>query len=263
MAVELRVRDKTVIVSRAEHIRFEEDSQATFDCHVEVDTTLLGGLHIDWFKDGVNMDLIQALEPPPLIGETSLQIDYADSPCESYDALQDPGLYMLTNSSLRICSLKLSDVGEYFCQVTTDLETSLISQTSSVFLVTHFPWWILILILTFLLLLVLLCCLFCWCKSRKEGKGYYGMDIEDGGMHNKSDIYYTTQDAESIMNEMDNSTLDRQKDQVKTPIFTPKTIRHLARVDKSVGSVGSLLEDDDFLDKGYQEDGSFRERYAE
>ena len=95
------------------------------------------------------------------------------------------------------------------------------------------------------------------------GKGYYGMDIEDGGKHNKSDIYYTTEDAESIMNEMDNTAMDDQQAKGKTPIFTPKTIRHLARVDKSIGSIGSLLEDDDFLDKGYEEDGSFRERYAE
>ena len=96
------------------------------------------------------------------------------------------------------------------------------------------------------------------------GKGYYGMDIEDGGKHNKSDIYYTTEDAESIMNEMDNTFInDCQYTQAKTPIFTPKTIRHLARVDKSIGSIGSLLDDDDFLDKGYHEDGSFRERYAE
>ena len=48
-----------------------------------------------------------------------------------------------------------------------------------------------------------------------------------------------------------------------TPIFTPKTIRHLANMDKSAGSVGSLLEDDEFLKRGMDEDGSFRERYAD
>jgi hypothetical protein len=54
-----------------------------------------------------------------------------------------------------------------------------------------------------------------------------------------------------------------EKQNGKTPIFTPKTIRRLARVDKSIGSIGSLLDDDEYLDKGYDEDGSFRERYAE
>ena len=95
------------------------------------------------------------------------------------------------------------------------------------------------------------------------GKGYYGMDFEDGGRHNKSDIYYTTEDAESIMNEMDDTLKDEQKGQEKTPIFTQmqKTIQHSAE-NKSAGSVGSLLEDD-FMDQGFDEDGSFRERYAE
>ena len=96
------------------------------------------------------------------------------------------------------------------------------------------------------------------------GKGYYGMDLEDGGRHNKSDIYYTTEDAESIMNEMDDTLKDEQKGQEKTPIFTQmqKTIQHSAKENKSAGSVGSLLEDD-FMDQGFDEDGSFMERYAE
>ena len=96
------------------------------------------------------------------------------------------------------------------------------------------------------------------------GKGYYGMDLEDGGRHNKSDIYYTTEDAESIMNEMDDTLKDEQKGQEKTPIFTQmhKTIQHSAKENKSTGSIGSLLEDD-FMDQGYDEDGSFMERYTE
>ena len=88
------------------------------------------------------------------------------------------------------------------------------------------------------------------------------MDVEDGVGHNKSDIYYTTEDNESIMNEVDSSALGGPA-AAKAPIFTPKTIRRLARVDKSIGSIGSLLEDEEYLDKGYDEDGSFRERYAE
>ena len=186
------------------------------------------------------------------------------SPCEHHNPDEDPHVFMLTNASLRICSLKQTDIGDYYCVLTTDLEQAVTSEISTVVLVAYFPWWIIILILVLLLMLVMLVCLICYCRGRKVGKGYYGMDVEDGGRHNKSDIYYTTADAESIMNEMDNTyTNDSQYTQAKTPIFTPKTIRQLARVDKSIGSIGSLLEDDDFLDKGYQEDGSFRERYAE
>ena len=101
--------------------------------------------------------------------------------------------------------------------------------------------------------------LVCYCRRRKTGKGSYGMDLEDGGNHNKSDIYYTTGDAESIMNEMDDTSKNTEKNQERTPIFTPKTAKHL---EKSAGSVGSLLEDD-FMDQGFDEDGSFMERYAD
>ena len=169
---------------------------------------------------------------------------------------------MVTNSSLLICGLGPEDVGSYHCEVSTSLGEVVRSEPSSVYLTAPFPWWILIIALSVLIFLILICVV-CYCKRRRTGKGYYGMDIEDGinGAHNKSDIYYTTEDNESIMDEMDQSMLERQNG--KTPIFTPKTIRRLARVDKSIGSIGSLLDDDEYLDKGYDEDGSFRERYAE
>ena len=264
LTVELNVRNKSVIVSDAVDVLFEKNSEVTFDCQHRVDSALLGGLHIDWFKDGVNLDLIQAPEPPPVIGESTVDIPESVSPCASYNPDEDPRLYLLTNSSLRICSLNQSDIGEYYCRINTDLEHSVTSQTSSVFLVTHFPWWILIIITMLLILIVMLVCLVYCCRRKKMGKGYYGMDLEDGGRHNKSDIYYTTEDAESIMNEMDDTLKDEQKGMEKTPIFTQmqKTIQHSAKENKSAGSIGSLLEDD-FMDQGFDEDGSFRERYAE
>ena len=172
-------------------------------------------------------------------------------------------VYLLTNSSLLICGLGPEDVGSYHCEVNTSLGEVVRSQPSSVYLTAPFPWWVVIIALG-VLIFILLLCLICYCKRRRTGKGYYGMDIEDGingAVHNKSDIYYTTEDNESIMDEMDQSMLEKQNG--KTPIFTPKTIRRLARVDKSIGSIGSLLDDDEYLDKGYDEDGSFRERYAE
>jgi len=257
LTTQLNVRSSSKIISKAVHAEFVKDSEVTFDCEYQVDSALLGGLHVDWFKDGVNLDIIT--EPPPVIGESLFHIAEAVSPCASYDPETDPRLYLLTNSSLRICSLNQSDIGQYLCRIATDLETSVTSQTSSVFRVTYFPWWILILSTILLILIILLVCLVCYCKRRKTGKGYYGMDLEDGGNHNKSDIYYTTEDAESIMNEMDDTSKDVEKNQDRTPIFMPKTIQHL---DNSGGSVGSLLEDD-FMDQGFDEDGSFMERYAE
>merc|ERR1711936_995717 len=256
--VKLNVRNNTLIVSEIKHVQFEKGSEVTFDCEVDVDDALLGGLNIQWFKDDVNLDLIQPPEPS-VLGETSLLVAEDISPCDSSET-DEPRLYMLTNSSLRICSMNMSDIGEYYCQISTDLEQSLQSQINTVFLVTYFPWWIVAVVLLLFLLLVLLSCLVCYCRSRKVGKGYYGMDVEDIGRHNKSDIYYTTEDNESVMNEMDDTVISAQNKEGKRPIFTPKTIHKLARVDKSIGSIGSLLDDDDIFDKGYEEDGSFRER---
>ena len=90
LTVELNVRNHSVIVSNAAHVLFEKDSQVTFDCQHEVDSALLGGLQINWFKDGVNLDLIQAPEPPPVIGENILRIEESVSPCESANLNEDP-----------------------------------------------------------------------------------------------------------------------------------------------------------------------------
>ena len=93
--------------------------------------------------------------------------------------------------------------------------------------------------------------------------GYYGVkDIEASSKeNNKSDIFYTTVngDTDSVMGESDHLKISYTE--TKTPIFTPKTIRHLAYLDKSAGSVGSLMSDDEFLHKGMEEDGSFHEKY--
>jgi len=262
IAVDLNVRKTSKVLSQNVHLVYQDNADATIDCKHEVDSALLGGLKIEWFKDGVNLDLVQAPEPPPLIGESSLRIQEEDSPCDSYDPKEDPRLYMLSNSSLRICGLKPEDIGEYHCTLSTDLEPVVSSLTSSVYMESDFPWWIIVVVIIILLLLILILCIALYLRRKKLGKGYYGMDAEDGGKHNKSDIYYTVEDEESVMGEMDDSVRKGEKSQ-KTPIFTPKTIQHIANLDKSVGSIGSLMEDDEFLDQGFDEDGSFRERYAE
>ena len=101
-----------------------------------------------------------------------------------------------------------------------------------------------------------------WRKKRRNGKGFYNPMDPENMKHNKSDIYYTTEDADSIMHEVDTSCSDLMEGNApKTPIFTPKTLRHLSS--SGTGSASSLLEDDEFLKRGMNEDGSFRERYAE
>ena len=91
------------------------------------------------------------------------------------------------------------------------------SQASTVFLATHFPWWILLLLLFLILFLVLCAFLAWWCRNKVVGKGYYDMDAESDFGKNKSDIYYTTEDAERIINEMSNTVTDGQQAGWKTP----------------------------------------------
>lgn len=50
----------------------------------------------------------------------------------------------------------------------------------------------------------------------------------------------------------------------KTPIFTPRTLKNLNEYTKgSENSLLNLTEDELLLTKGFDEDGSFRGRYAE
>ena len=257
--VRVAVRQRTSIASKSVHVQLSQvnTAQVIFPCDVNVDEGLRWDTEVTWYRDSV------ALTPSrlPSIGDA---VDSELSPCDmATDDSDSNTMFLLANHSLALCSVDNSHVGSYHCEVSTSLEPGPIrSSYSSVYITQPFPWWILIIIIS-VLIFFLVMCMVCYCKRRHQGKGYYGMDIEDGvaGKHNKSDIYYTTEDNESIMDEVDQSMLEKQNG--KTPIFTPRTIKRLARVDKSIGSIGSLLDDDEYLDKGYDEDGSFRERYAE
>ena len=254
--VEVHVSPKTKVVSPPLDVNLEAQSgvDVFFPCDVSVDEIM--NYEVVWYKDEEELEVYRIPAPRIMPGETSKWTEEVEAPCED----REHRFYLMTNNSLAVCGLQHSDLGSYHCQVSTDLEQSIRSSYSSVYISQTFPWWILIIIVSVLLLAIILCVV-CYCRRKKQGKGYYGMDVEDGAVNNRSDIYYTTEDNESIMDEVDQSMLEKQNG--KTPIFTPRTIRRLARVDKSIGSIGSLLDDDEYLDKGYDEDGSFRERYAE
>lgn len=264
--VDVSVSSRTSINSDPVHVQFRDSftdgARVVFPCDVNIDQFLEydEGYTVTWYKDGVQLDPAQQPLPMEYITETEAVEEEIDA-CEITEEDDGTHMYLMNNHSLVFCSVDQSDVGYYHCEVNTSLEKTISSSYSSVYIAEPFPWWIIIVIIGIILFFILICFI-CWFRRRKQGKGYYGMDVEDGiGQHNKSDIYYTTEDNESIMDEIDQSMLEKQNG--KTPIFTPKTIRRLARVDKSIGSIGSLLDDDEYLDKGYDEDGSFRERYAE
>merc|ERR1712173_506273 len=171
------------------------------------------------------------------MGDEEDAIGQDTSPCD----LGTGSKFVLSDHSLLLCNPTKEDIGSYSCLVSSRLEQSIASQAA-----------------------VLCICIFvlCWRKKRRSGKGFYNPMDPENMKHNKSDIYYTTEDADSIMHEVDTSCSDLMEGNApKTPIFTPKTLRHLSS--SGTGSASSLLEDDEFLKRGMNEDGSFRERYAE
>jgi len=247
------VRHKTKILSGPVYVEYSHGTEVLLDCPVEVDPALKNSLEISWFKGD---QLIEASSASYFPSESDTVYDY--------DPEEEQRFYVHANHSLEIRGLQEADIGLYKCEASTELEPLLRSEPSEIYLATEFPFWIIILIVIIIILIVIILCCFWRLRKRQKGKGYYGVkDIEkSGGKHNKSDIYYTTEDGDSIMNEQDNLPLNSSTP-TRTPIFTPKTIRHLSNMDKSTGSVGSLLEDDEFLKRGMDEDGSFRERYAD
>lgn len=274
----VQVRRRTQILSPAVSLEYAAGQPAVLDCAVDVDANLMGSLQVDWWKGEQQLDLLPSLEdfhvgeavgrqPEfPLVSSSLVQL-IGDEAAGDEEGL--PRLVLLPNASLLISRLQQEDLGYYSCRVRTELEAvGLRSEVSQIYIPSAFPYWIIVLVICILLLLLLIGCLVIQVRRRTHGKGYYGVkDIEKTGTtpskHNKSDIYYTTEDGDSVMNEQDNLPLNTSTPTTRTPIFTPKTIRHLANMDKATGSVGSLLEDDEFLRRGMDEDGSFRERYAD
>ena len=265
--VGVQIRRRTQIVSQPVTVEYAAGQPVVLDCAVDVDASLRGSLQVEWWKGEHRLDLVTSLEDFH-VGESELLVSRSlVQQAEPVEDEEGPRIVLLPNASLKISRLQQEDLGYYSCRVLTELEgAGLRSEFSQIYVASSFPFWILIVILCVLIILLLGVCFALRLRRRTRGKGYYGVkDIEKSGTkHNKSDIYYTTEDGDSVMNEQDNLPLNTSTPtQARTPIFTPKTIRHLANMDKATGSVGSLLEDDEFLRRGMDEDGSFRERYAD
>merc|ERR1719347_1678681 len=242
---ELNIRTRSKIISQAVQEVFVADREVTFDCLYQVDPALLGGLHVTCFKDGEDLHVIQAPEPPPVIGESHSTIPVLESPCASYDPAIDPRLYMLANSSLRICGVTESDIGEYYCAINTDFEQIITSNTSYLYIPNTLIIWIIIIVIIIVFLLLIIILALCVYRRRNRGKGFYGMNLEEGGNTSKSDIYYTTEgDEESTNDEKDDKDTEVAKKHGNIPVITPNIIEHLAKVNKSDDQNDSLLEDD-------------------
>ena len=242
LTVTLRVLRRTVIVNSPAYYQYKEGEQVIFNCQVEVDDKQ-GSLQINWYK-----------------GDEKLILDHPQGDEST------PRMMLLPNSSLAISGVQQSDLGYYSCEAVTGISPPVRSAHSQIYLPQLFPVWIIIIIAILLIigLLIFFCLCIGKCREAVKGEGYYCVDDMEASdkKHDKSDIFYTTEDCDSVMQETDNIPRDIYNP-TSTPLFTPKTIRLLSKIDQSSGSVGSLLSDDEFLNKGMEEDGSFRERYLQ
>lgn len=268
IVVDVTVRRKTEISGEATSHLFSEEQVVMLDCLVTVDPDLKRHLMVTWFHGEEELkDLpVQHLNFNVNSEVEDMGVEHEGSVVEE----EVERRFVMPNNTLVINDLTEDDLGEYRCEARVDKkgleERLVVGPISEIYTFVPFPWWIIVVVIIVLLLLIIIVCVVCKAKKRRSGKGYYDVnDIEKTGKkHNKSDIYYVPADVDgdSIMNESDNFLLN-DKIENKTPIFTPKTIRHLNKVESNTGSLGSLFEEDDFIMKGMDEDGSFRERYAE
>merc|ERR1712013_663229 len=244
LTTQLNIRRRSTIISQAKQEEFVEGSEVTFDCEYEVDSGLLGGLTVSWFKDGEYLDIIQAPELAPVLGESLITRPDPVSPCLTYKPGEDPRLYMLANSSLRICSLSQSDIGKYYCVINTDLDQSVTSQPSYLYSATSPLLWIIISIIIGILLPLTIIFLVC----------IYSMNLEEGGNTDKSDIYYTTEGDENSIEAEEDKSNEVTKEQGNTPGINPIIIEHFDNINLSDGQNYFLL-DEDF------EEASDKEKY--
>ena len=293
--IELSVRRRTQLAIQPQDLEFTNGKEAIFQCVAVADPTLQQDLSVIWHHNDKEVpvdcaylcqDGVTCLQAEKICdgenncpiheggngGEDEETCDMGSGEYDEDDAVgQDTSpcdlgtgsKFVLSDHSLLLCNPTKEDIGEYSCMVSSRLEESIKSEAASLYIRTEFPWWIIFLLFAILTLLLCICIfVFCWRKKRRSGKGFYNPMDPENMKHNKSDIYYTTEDADSIMHEVDTSCSDLMDGNApKTPIFTPKTLRHLSS--SGTGSASSLLEDDEFLKRGMNEDGSFRERYAE
>jgi hypothetical protein len=193
----------------------------------------------------------------------------------SFDESEDnPRFVLLSNRTLQIRSPTVDEVGDYTCLIETGIDkvvvlASLMSPTDQ-----QWIYILIIIIICVLILLILIMCIVC-VRKRSRRKGRYGVkDVSDGKRKNRSDIQYSIDDdTESLHKELDpelNTT---------TPIIKPSSTHKLKNGDLQKGdssplasngdlkgSENSLLnmtDEDLWLRKGMDEDGSFRQVYIQ
>ena len=173
--------------------------------------------------------------------------------------IADHHVRVLDNNSLLISEVQQGDLGYYSCEVATHLSPTVRSGHSQIYYPDTYPALIIIIIsiLIIIVILTLLCFCITKCRRTMKGEGYYCVD--DMEVNDKK-VGSTTHDSDSIMQETDHHKTDMDITQ-HSAMFTPRSVHLLSRLEKAGGSIGSLLSDEEFLNRGMEEDGSFRQHY--
>lgn len=241
------VRQKSEVVVAPEHVLYKGGQDVMFDCLVKVDPAMEDSLTVEWYKNNERIEVIADYDN-----------SYNDTdPGNPENPVQMGRIRILANASLHIGQVTEEDVGTYTCQVRTGIDEVVLEAM----LYTENDWyWLMILIIVIicvLLVIILVLCIIC-VRKRSRRKGRYGVkDVTDGKKQfNRSDIQYSIDD--------DTESLHKDPEDNKTPIIKPN--RNNALIDPEIkGSENSLLnltdDEDLWLRKGMDEDGSFRGRY--
>jgi len=236
----LKVRRRSRIVVPPKHALYTAGQDVTFDCVVDIDPKLKKEINprIEWFRDGQKLDQV-----------LTVQLD-SNETLDTYRYLLYP------NATLLIKKPSEEDLGTYRCQVNSGIDEV---KLEAVFYNENDQNWLMILIIIIiciLLLVLLSLCIIC-VRKRARRKGRYGVkDVADGKRTNRSDIQYSIDD--------DTESLHKDADpESRTPIIKPSS-RQLSNNSDLKGSENSLLnmtDEDLWLRKGMDEDGSFRQVY--
>ncbi len=271
------------VLVRPESAELAIGSNYTLPCVFETDKGKSGSIEVSWTKD--DLPLQESLNPwqedeessnsPELEIPLEIDIDPKLAPEEGNGGRNSTTrFYTDSSNTLYLLFADESSVGEYACSVRTPVDHVVLRAT------IYDPHsysllWLLLVAVLVVSFLCLLCVLFWLARRRARSKGRYGVkDVADGkgAALNRSDVPYSVDDVggggdlEGGNGTASDALLENGGDSAKkSPIYAPKDPSSKKRPrEGSESSLLNLTDEELWLRKGMDEDGSFREgRYAE
>lgn len=225
-------------------VEFKKGHGVLFDCHVEVDSGFKSSdIIVEWTVTKMDANGDELLENINCDDDENLNY------CEK-----------MLNNSLHIKNPTQEDLGLYECQVKTPVDKVIFQVNFHGKSETTMLHIMIIVIICILIILITILCIVC-VRKRSRRKGRYGVkDVQEGKNRNRSDIQYSIDDDTESLHKDDPETATN-----RTPIIKPKYQNQVSNSSELLkGSENSLLnmtDEDMWLRKGMDEDGSFRQVY--